>query len=216
MRGVLSVTTWVYDINLDTVQLTVNGSGIDTWSLKGLHVSAWDTTALTDGVYVIKLIVYDKALNVIEKTVTITVDNTAPSVGLTSPISGAETSGVVTIQFSASDEHLLSVLLHIDNTILNVTGQTSYLWNTTQVGDGPHTIKLVAYDRAGNSAETSTVSVTTINVRLEKESIEDMYLEMVERERESTRNTYLAIGTPLGFIIGAIIVYAIIKRRSPK
>jgi len=176
------------------VQLeVVNGSTIDTWNLNGLHFSAWNTTALTDGVYVIKLIVYDTALNMIEKTLTVIVDNTPPSVSITSPISGAEVSGDVTIQFNASDEHLLSVLLYIDNAILNVTGQTSYLWDTTQLGDGTYTIKFVAYDKAGNSAETS-ISVITINVRLVK-------------------GMYLAIGTLLGFIIGAIIVYAIIKKR---
>jgi len=200
LRGIFNVTTWVYDINLNTVQLeAVNGSVIDTWNLNGLRMSAWNTTTLTDGVQVVQLTVYDKALNLIEKTVTITVDNTPPSVNITNPMSGVEVSGDVTVQFSASDEHLISVLLHIDNTILDVTGQASCVWDTTQVGDGTHTIKLVAYDMAGNSAETS-VSVTTINVRLEK---------------EFTRGMYLAIGTPLGFIIGAIIVYAFIKRRFP-
>ena len=199
LRGIFNVTTWVYDINLDTVQLEVNGSIIDGWNLNGLHFSVWNTTALTDGVYVIKLIVYDTALNSIDETVIITVDNTPPSVSMTNPISGAEVSGDVTVQFSASDEHLASVLLYVDNTILDITGQTSYVWDTTQLGDGSHIIKLVAYDMAGNSAETS-ISVITINVRLEK---------------EFTRGMYLAIGTPIGFIIGAIIVYAFIKRRFP-
>jgi len=198
LRGILNVATWVYDINLDTVRLEVNGSVIDAWNLNGLRASAWNITALTDGVYVIKLIVYDTALNMMENTVTVTVDNTRPSVSVTNPISGVEVGGNVTVEFSASDAHLLSVLLHIDNAILNVTGQTSYLWGTTRVGDGSHTIKLVAYDKAGNLAETSVISVTAINVRLRE---------------ESTRNTYLAIGTPLGFIIGAIIVYVIVRRR---
>jgi len=199
LRGVVNVTTWVYDINVNTVRLEANGSIIDAWNVNGLHISPWNTTQ-GDSVYVIKLIVYDKALNVLEKTVAITVDNTVPSVGLTSPISGAEVSGNVTVQFSASDEHLLSVLLYIDNATLDVTGQSSYLWDTTRVGDGSHAIKLVAHDKAGNSAETSVVSVTTINVRLRE---------------ESARNTFLAAGTLLGFVIGAIIVYAIVRRRSP-
>ena len=38
------------------------------------------------------------------------------------------------------------------------------------VGDGRHIIKLVAYDKAGNIAETS-VTVTTINLRLVGEAI---------------------------------------------
>jgi len=199
LRGVVNVTTWVYDININTVRLEANGSIIDAWNVNGLHVSSWNTTQ-GDSVYVVKLIVYDKALNLLEKTVAITIDNTVPSVGLTSPVSGAEVSGNVSVQFSASDEHLLSVLLYIDNAILDVTGQSSYLWDTTRVGDGSHAIKLVAHDKAGNSAETSVVSVTTINVRLRE---------------ESARNTFLAAGTLLGFVIGAIIVYAIVRRRSP-
>jgi len=199
-RDIFNVITWVYDVNLNAVQLEVNGSVIDTWDQNGLHISAWNTTALTDGVYIVKLIVYDTASNMIEKTVTITADNTPPSVSIPSPISGAEISGTVNIQFNASDEHLLSVLLHIDNTTLNVLGQTSHLWDSTQVGDGPHTIKLEAYDKAGNS-ETSTISVIAVNVRLEK---------------EFTRNMYLAIGTPLGLVIGAIIAYVIIRKRPQK
>ena len=158
----------------------------------------WNNTAIPDGSLSAMMSFIDLAGNSIAKTVTVTVDNTKPSVSITSPTSGAEICGNATIQFSASDEHLLSVLLYIDNTILNVTGQTSYLWDTTQVGDGAHTIKLLAYDKAGNSAETSAILVTTINVRL---------------GQEFTRNMYLAVGTPLGFVIGAIVVYAIIKRR---
>jgi len=201
LRGIFNVTTWVYDINLNVAQLEVNGSLIDTWNLNGLHISVWNTTALpTDGVYVIKLLVNDTALNMKERTVTVTVDNTQPYVNITYPISGVEVSGNVTLQFSASDEHPISAFLHIDTTILNVTEQTSYVWDTTRVGDGSYTIKLVAYDKAGNSAETSVISVTTINVRLRE---------------ESARNTFLAAGTLLGFVIGAIIVYAVVRRRSP-
>ncbi len=199
LKGIFNVTSWVYDINLDTAQLEVNGSVIDTWNLNELHISAWNTTAWTDGSYVIKLIVNDAALNVIEKIVTTTVDNTLPSVNVTSPEDGAELSGIVNINFTAEDDHIDKVFLYIGDASFTVTGETSYEWDTTKMGDGTHTIKLVAYDKAGNSAETS-MSVITINVRLGK---------------ESTRNMYLAVGTPLGFIIGAIIVYAFVKRRFP-
>jgi len=199
LGGAFNVTTWIYDTNINAVQLQVNGSVIDTWNLNGLHVSAWNTTTSPDGMYVIKLIVYDTALNSMDETVSITLDNTPPSVNMTTPTSGAEVHGDVTVQFGASDEHLSSVLLHVDNTILDVTGQTSHAWDTTQLGDGSHTIKLMAYDMTGNSAETS-MSVITVNVR---------------RAEEFTRSMYLAIGTPLGFIIGAIVAYAFTKRRFP-
>ncbi|MDH5450848.1 MAG: Ig-like domain-containing protein [Candidatus Bathyarchaeota archaeon] len=199
LRGIFNVTTWVYDVNLDQVRLEANGSVIDTWNLSGLRISTWNTTMLTDGVYVIRLLVDDAALNVIEKTVTTTVDNTSPFVSITSPEGGAELSGTVNINFTVEDNHIDRVLLYINDASIVVTGEQTYVWDTTEVGDGAYTIKLIGYDEAGNSAEAS-ISVMTINVRLGK---------------EFTRSMYLAIGTPLGFIIGAIIVYAFVKRRFP-
>ncbi len=57
------------------------------------------------------------------------------------------------------------MFLYIDSAALNVTASYSYEWNTTEVGDGTHTIRLVAYDKAGNMAETIPLSVKTVNVQ---------------------------------------------------
>jgi len=37
------------------------------------------------------------------------------------------------------------------------------LWNTTTVLNGPHTLTAVARDAAGNTATTTTVTVTVVN-----------------------------------------------------
>jgi len=139
----------------------------------------------------------DKAGNTAEKIVTLMVDNTPPSVRVTSPEDEAELSGNVNITFAASDANLKQVQLIIDDRVYDVTFQTEFNWNTTTVGDGPHIIKLIAYDEAGNIAETS-VTVTTINVRL-----------LVE----ATRRLYIAISAPIGVIIGLAVAWMMLKRK---
>ena len=122
---------------------------------------------------------------------------------------GAELMGIVTMQFNASDDHLDKVLLYIDQAVFEITGLTSYNWNTTRVGDGIHTIKIVASDKAENTA-IDEISVTTINVQ---KANEESYKSGREEGYVSGRNFGLEIGMPLGLVIGAIIVYAVTRRR---
>jgi len=198
VRGTYQVTVYGQDVNLDTLELYVNDSLVKTLRMGGVQTYMWDTATLTDGAYTVKLVIRDKAGNTIEDTVTVTVDNTAPTVSITAPAAGAELLGTVTIQFTASDANLDEVFLYIDNAVFNVTGTTSYSWATTTLGDGSHTIRLAATDRAGNSAEKS-IGVVTVNVR---------------RATEDTRNTYLATGLPIGLVIGALIAYVLLRRRK--
>jgi len=157
----------------------------------------WNTTRYDDKEYALKTVAYDTLLNTNEDQITVTVDNTEPSVSIASPEDGTELSGTVNINFTATDDNLDKVFLYINASMFDVTGETSYEWDTTKVGDGSHTIKLVAYDVAGNTDETA-ITVTTVNMKL---------------ELEATRNLYLGIGTPIGFVIGAIIIYVVVRRR---
>jgi hypothetical protein len=198
VRGTYHVTVYGQDVNLDTLELYVNDSLVKTLTMGGVQTHMWGTATLTDGAYTVKLVIRDKAGNAIEDTVTVTVDNTPPTVSITAPAAGAELLGTVTIQFTASDANPDEVFLYIDNAMFNVTGTTSYRWATTTLGDGSHTIRLAATDRAGNSAEKS-IAVVTVNVRC---------------ATEDTRNTYLATGLPIGLVIGALVAYALLRRRK--
>jgi hypothetical protein len=193
---------------------------------------------LDDGSYTVKLVAQDEAGNIFEKVVVVIVDNTAPEVSITSPEGGNELTGSVNILFNASDDHLSSVLLYIDNTTYNVTGELSYEWNTTTVGDGMHTIKLLAYDKAGNKAETPPITVTVTNLqKIIEESYDEGYREGYDegcdRGREegyeeghkAGEEEGYASGVNLGMVngvltgsvitaIAAIIAYAIAKRHS--
>lgn len=164
---------------------------------EGMRCWTWNTTRYDDKEYTLKTVAYDTLLNTNEDQITVTVDNTEPSVSIASPEDGTELSGTVNINFTATDDNLDKVFLYINASMFDVTGETSYEWDTTKVGDGSHTIKLVAYDVAGNTDETA-ITVTTVNMKL---------------ELEATRNLYLGIGTPIGFVIGAIIIYVVVRRR---
>jgi hypothetical protein len=197
VKGNCNITVFAYDANLNFIQLSVSGGNLTSWATNGIHSFIWNISSI-DGARTIVLDVYDEAGTKTERTVTVTVDNTSPSVGITEPLAGIELSGTITINFTASDTNLESVQLMIDNSTLDVTGATFYQWNTTKMGDGTHVITLVAYDKAGNTAQTS-VSVSTINSKL---------------NLEANKNLYLMIGTPLGFMFGVIIAYMILKRKK--
>jgi len=197
VKGDYNITVFAYDANLNSIQLSVNGSNLTSWTTNGIHSFIWNTSSI-NGARTIMLNVYDRAGTRAERTITVTVDNTLPSVGIVTPQAGAELSGTITISFTASDTNLKSVQLLIDQSIFNVTGTTSYQWDTTKVGDGIHILRLTAYDEAGNTAEDS-VSVITINSKL---------------NLEANKNLYLVIGTPLGFMLGVLIAYIILKRKK--
>jgi len=227
VSGIVNVTCTTWDAKLENASIAIHGNLVKNWTVSGLQTYAWNTTKLDDGSYTVKLIAQDEARNVFEKIVIVMVDNTAPEVSLTNPEEGDELTGTITILFNASDDHLSTVLLYIDNTTYSVTGKTSYEWNTTTVGEGTHTIKLLAYDKAGNKAETPPITVTVANLQeIIEESYEEGYREGHDEGYEeghkagkeegyaSGINLGMAIGVPTGLVITAIIAYAITKRHS--
>jgi subtilisin family serine protease len=197
VKGNCEITIFAYDANLNVIQLSVNGNELTSWTTNGANSFIWNTSSINDARTIV-LSVYDKAGTKTERTIIVIVDNTSPSVGIATPQNGTELSGIVTINFTASDTNLESVQLLIDQSTFNVTGATSYQWDTTKVGDDTHVIKLIAHDKAGNIADAS-ISVNTINSKL---------------KLEASKNLYLAIGTPLGFMLGVLIAYAILKRKK--
>jgi subtilisin family serine protease len=198
VHGVTEINITGEDANFNRAELFMNGRLAASWNVDGTNTYQWNTSAFTDGAYIIALKVYDYANNFATDEISVVVDNTSPSVSMITPKAGADLSGTITINFAASDTNLELVQLLIDQSIFDVTNTTSFQWGTTTVGDGQHIIRLMAYDKAGNTAETS-VSVNTINSKL---------------NLEANKNLYLMIGTPLGFMLGVLIAYVILKRKK--
>jgi hypothetical protein len=95
-------------------------------------------------------------------------DTIAPTVSWVAPTAGATLTGYISgsaCEAKASDDvEVDHVVMKVDGAVLNT--EIAAPWNckfdSTQVGDGTHTLSATAYDAAGNS-RTASVSVTVAN-----------------------------------------------------
>ena len=95
----------------------------------------------------------------------VTHDDLAPSVALTSPNSGALLRGSVPVTATATDQNGLGLFtLKADNATLAVSNSSPLTTplDTTGLADGPHTLSASARDQAGNEA-SAAVPITTDN-----------------------------------------------------
>ena len=146
---------------LDGVNLgaAVTGAG-PTYSI------SWNTAAVTNGSHTLSAVATDAAGNTATASIPVTMNNTPPTVSMTSPASGSFVNGgTITVTANATDSvGVTGVQFKLDGTNLGavITGAgPSYnlTWNTSGVANGPHTLSAVATDAAGNSS-TATVPVT--------------------------------------------------------
>jgi hypothetical protein len=132
--------------------------------------SAVDTTAsfAVAGDYTLALRAEDGELTGVD-TVQIGVlpepDTEPPSVSLTTPEEGDTVAGLQTIAATASDDSAVAaVSFLVDGGLLGVVTEAPYevSWDTTAVGNGPHTVTATAADTSGNET-SATVNVTVDN-----------------------------------------------------
>jgi subtilisin family serine protease len=100
------------------------------------------------------------------KNVVAQVDITAPVTSITSPANGAVVSGVVPVNVTATDDTgVARVELYVNGTLLatDTAAPYSFSWDTTASGSGTRCLYAIAYDAAGNSAQSSQVTVTVSN-----------------------------------------------------
>jgi membrane peptidoglycan carboxypeptidase len=115
----------------------------------------WDTTGL-DGLYALRLLVVRSDQRVDQAVVQVTLDNTPPQVGITYPQAGqtisAEQEPQVALQAQASDPFLIKVDFYVDGVLVGESSIAPFgvVWAAKA---GKHTLKVVATDRAGNTAE---------------------------------------------------------------
>jgi hypothetical protein len=212
----------VNHVNFERAELMINNQTVQTWTFPFFEPETWsfnwNTTFFQDGPYVISLISYDRMGSIAEDWINGTVDNTEPTVTIINPTNGAVLNGSIIVNFTSIDENLELTQLFIDESPFDVSGETVLGWNTVDVGDGEHKIRLVAYDKAGNKGENQ-VTVNTINMKLEIEDIVNRYLTEIKiisnrylDEIETTRTTYMIVGTIVGLLAG--IIGALIANRT--
>lgn len=118
-----------------------------------------DTSTFASGLHTITVRATDRAGNESEASVSVTIDNTAPVVTITSPTSGAVVSGSITISVQANDaiSGMASVSLYVDGQLQATLTQPPFNFplNTLPFVSGPHTIMARAVDNSGNQADAS-------------------------------------------------------------
>jgi hypothetical protein len=94
-------------------------------------------------------------------------DTIPPTVTLTAPANGTTVSGTLGVTATASDNiGVSSVQFLLDGQLLgapDTSAPYSTTWNSTTVGNGPHTLAARARDLAGNETTSNSRSVTVSN-----------------------------------------------------
>ncbi|MGH7751741.1 MAG: Ig-like domain-containing protein, partial [Gemmatimonadales bacterium] len=152
--GVASV-----DFLLDGILQATDSSSPFSWS--------WNTTTASGGSHNITATARDAAGNATTSSaVSVTVDNTQPSVTITAP-AGGNVSGTVTVSANASDNiGVVGVQFRVDSANIgteDTTNPYSRSWDSTTVGNGAHTLTAIARDAAGNTTTSSGIPVTVSN-----------------------------------------------------
>ena len=132
------------------------------------YSASWDATAASDGAHSLTAEATDSVGNVgLSGPVSVTVDNTAPAVNITSPAAGATVSATVTITADASDSSgVTQVQFFVDGALLSSDSTAPYSasWDTTATANGAHSLSAQATDGQGNVGASETVNVTVSNV----------------------------------------------------
>jgi hypothetical protein len=127
-----------------------------------------DMTGFSDGVHTLELVTAEIAPERPTPGYSMTsfiVDNTQPTASFTAPAAGATVSGNVAVTASASDTYGMNLVSFYVDGAYQATDSSapySFTWSSGGWANGGHTLKIVAWDEAGNS-RTVTRSVTVSN-----------------------------------------------------
>jgi|GEM_PF-7063792 len=166
--GTITVTAVASDPNMASIQFKLDGNNLGGLDTTAPYSVVWDTTTATQTVHTLTAVAKDLAGNTTTSpSITVTVDNTAPTGALiTAPANGATVAGVVTVSGTGSDAHMLGIQFQLDGANLGTVDKTvpySVQWNTLLTPTGSHTLRAVVIDQAGNSMTSPVVTVKVNN-----------------------------------------------------
>jgi ELWxxDGT repeat protein len=164
VRRIVQVSATASDhMGVARVEFYANGAFIGTDTTAPYDVS-WDTASGPDGSITLTTQAYDLAGNVtLSAGVVVWVDNTAPTVAITSPANGASLFLSTTIEASAGDNVGVAQVVFYDGATVigtDTTAPYSVNWNLLWVPKGSHTLTAKAYDVTGNVTTSAPITVT--------------------------------------------------------
>jgi hypothetical protein len=169
VRGSITITASASDnVGVAGVQFRLDGANLGAEDTTAPYSIPWDTTTASNSSHALTAVARDASGNLATAAgVTITVDNSPPTVSITSPVAGATVSASITISATAADNLAVAgVQFFVDGAALSgddTTAPYSATWDTTTAAEGAHTLTAVARDSAGHSTTSAAVSVTVTN-----------------------------------------------------
>src|SRR5207245_2118359 len=169
VAGTVTVSASATDnVGVAGVQFNLDGVNLGAEVTAAPYAISWNTTLAANGSHTLTAVARDTAGNTATTAaVSVTVDNTPPTISLIAPVAGATVAGTVTISASATDNVGVAwVQFKLDGRNLGArvtVAPYSLSWTTTTASDGAHTLTAVARDAAGNTATSAAVSLTVAN-----------------------------------------------------
>lgn len=184
LNGMLPISAQYDEENPDSFVFDVRPSLSDTpttlfsGSIPGQtelwEIGEWDFSSFADGEYLTRLVVNDRAGNLVTVETPITLDSTLPTVSLVTPTDGQLVSSIV-VEGTAEDTNLESYEIALaegvgeDATRYSVIGRGSESVSSGELlnasvlpADGTYTLRLRATDHADNSADVfTTITIDT-------------------------------------------------------
>lgn len=173
--GNVTISTTATDSGsgVTSVEVYIDGAKVSTLAAPP-YTYTWNTSTFALGVHTVLSKATDAVGNTAtSSTNTVTLaDQTAPTVSITAPATGAKVSGTINITALAADNAggagLSKVEFYVDGSLkgTDTTSPYSFSWNTSTSSDGNHSLTARAYDSATlpNSQTSATVSVAVDNV----------------------------------------------------
>ncbi len=154
------------DTQVSSVRLYVDGSLAAISSSGQPFTLGWSTSNVANGPHTLMLKAFDSSGNTSdspEVVVTLFNDAAPPTVALTSPAQGSSVAGIVTLEASASDDKgVTRVEFFVGGTRVATVTSPPYVasWDSHTVLDGTHSLSARAYDAAGKSATSASLTVS--------------------------------------------------------
>lgn len=217
LNSSISVSASASDnVDVDRVEFYVDGVLSNT-DITSPYSYSWDTTSVANGTHKLIAKAFDAAGNSgqsSEITVTVSnaiVDSTPPTSSITSPSAGSALSGNAAVAATATDNVAVTkVELYVDGSLIgnDTTSPYSFVWNTSAIANGVHTLFVKAYDAAGNVGQSSTISVMVNNVELAPGQYSATFGNVTGADYPNTvEDTYMDINSTVFTSSSALNVY---------
>ena len=174
ITGTTTVTANASDnVAVAGVQFLLDGVNLGAEVITSPYSVSWNSSTATSGTHSITARARDAAGNTTTSSgvsVTVNMDNIAPTVSISAPSGGSVVSGTTTVSANASDNvGVVGVQFILDGANLGaevITAPYNISWNSLTAVNGMHSLSAKARDASGNSTVSATIPVNVSNSSL--------------------------------------------------